>query len=91
MPPRQKRKLNIDLDEKLNEDDESDNMDLISGLPGDVLVYLLSLVDIKTAGRTSVLSKSWRHVWTHLMDLDFDNPETTAIARSLKYTCFALP
>ncbi|KAL2945059.1 hypothetical protein RDABS01_033406 [Bienertia sinuspersici] len=91
MPPRQKRKLNIDLNEDLNEDDESENMDLSSGLPDDVLVYLLSLVDMKTAGRTSVLSKSWRHAWTRLMDLDFDSPETTAIALSLTDTCSTQP
>ncbi|KMS97958.1 hypothetical protein BVRB_4g097040 [Beta vulgaris subsp. vulgaris] len=88
---KQKRKLNIDLNKDLNEDDESGNLDLISGLPDDVLIFMLSLVDIKTAGRSSLLSKRWRHVWTHLMDLDFDNPETTAIAMTLKYTSYALP
>ncbi|KAL2920781.1 hypothetical protein RDABS01_012272 [Bienertia sinuspersici] len=80
-------KLNIDL----NDLNETEDMNLISGLPDDVLIYLLSLVDMKTAGRTSVLSKRWRYVWTHLMELDFDNPETNAIAMGLRYTCYALP
>ncbi|XP_021716229.1 F-box protein At5g03100-like [Chenopodium quinoa] len=89
MPPKQKRKLNIDLNKDPNEDDESGNVDLISGLPDDVLILMLSLVDIKTAGRSSLVSKRWRHLWTNLMDLDFDNPETSAIANAMiiSFTC----
>ncbi|KAL1830618.1 hypothetical protein ACET3Z_000269 [Daucus carota] len=42
--------------------------------------------DMKTAGRTSILSKRWKHVWTHLMDLDFRNdPETIASLRLTSY------
>ncbi|KAL1830619.1 hypothetical protein ACET3Z_000270 [Daucus carota] len=41
---------------------------------------------MKTAGRTSILSKRWKHVWTHLMDLDFKiDPETIASLRSTSY------
>ena len=62
-------------------------VDLISGLPDDVLIYVLILTgDMKTAGRTSILSKRWKHVWTHLMDLDFKiDPETIASLRSTSY------
>lgn len=46
-------------------------MDFISGLLDDVLVHLLSFLDIKSAVRTSVLSKRWKYVWTRMMDLAF--------------------
>lgn len=50
------------------EDDNDAHVDLISGLPDDVLIYILSLAaDMKTAGRTSLLSKRWTHVWTHII------------------------
>ncbi|XP_056689120.1 putative F-box/LRR-repeat protein At4g15060 isoform X1 [Spinacia oleracea] len=53
---------------------EGDNVDLISGLPDDILVYLLSFLEMKTAARTSLLSKRWSYIWTYLVHLDFDDP-----------------
>nr|XP_017220886.1 PREDICTED: FBD-associated F-box protein At4g10400-like [Daucus carota subsp. sativus] len=68
-------------------EDYDHGVDLISGLPDDVLIHVLILMgDMKTAGRTSILSKRWKHVWTHLMDLDFRNdPETIASLRLTSY------
>ncbi|KAJ8449327.1 hypothetical protein Cgig2_002459 [Carnegiea gigantea] len=47
--------------------------DLISLVVDDVLLFILSLLDLKEAARTSVLSKRWRHLWSILPDYyDFD-------------------
>lgn len=81
--------LNINLSEESN-DGETENkslkMDSISRLPDHILLHLLSFVGIRTATKTSILSKKWRHLWTHIMDLDFDDHETTAAAVSLSST-----
>lgn len=45
-------------------------MDLISSLPNDLLLnILLHLPHTADAARTSVLSRRWRHIWTHLPKL----------------------
>ncbi|KAJ3686271.1 hypothetical protein LUZ61_015435 [Rhynchospora tenuis] len=41
-------------------------VDRISFLPLDVKVAILSRLSINDAVRTSALSPSWRHIWTHL-------------------------
>ncbi|XP_059657266.1 F-box protein At5g03100-like isoform X2 [Cornus florida] len=46
--------------------------DRISGLPDVILVSILSLLTMKEAGRSSLLSKRWRYVWTYITDLNFD-------------------
>ena len=46
--------------------------DRISQLPDDVLLNCLSLLDLKNAAQTSILSKRWSYLWTHLTNLDFD-------------------
>ncbi|KAJ8449302.1 hypothetical protein Cgig2_002434 [Carnegiea gigantea] len=51
--------------------------DLISSLADDVLIRILSLLNLREAARTSVLSKRWRHLWSYLPDYyDFDASAT---------------
>ncbi|KAK9667301.1 hypothetical protein RND81_14G246500 [Saponaria officinalis] len=50
--------------------------DRISELPDDVLLDCLSRLEMKNAAQTSILSKRWRYLWTHLTNFDFDpDPE----------------
>ncbi|KAJ1690914.1 hypothetical protein LUZ63_015069 [Rhynchospora breviuscula] len=41
-------------------------VDMISFLPLDIKLSILSRLRIKHAVRTSALARSWRHLWTHL-------------------------
>ncbi|KAJ0815070.1 putative F-box domain, leucine-rich repeat domain superfamily, F-box-like domain superfamily [Helianthus annuus] len=47
--------------------------DKLSTLPEEVVALILSLMPTKFAVRTSILSKSWRHRWTLVTNLDFDD------------------
>ncbi|KAF9619150.1 hypothetical protein IFM89_005164 [Coptis chinensis] len=47
--------------------------DKISGLPDEVLVHILSLVDMKEVMHTSVLSKRWRYLWRSVPSLNFNS------------------
>ncbi|KAG9439188.1 hypothetical protein H6P81_019353 [Aristolochia fimbriata] len=49
--------------------------DRISSLPEPILLHILSFLPTKFAIRTSVLSKTWRHLWTYVPTLDFDDNE----------------
>ncbi|XP_004292956.1 PREDICTED: F-box/LRR-repeat protein At3g58900-like [Fragaria vesca subsp. vesca] len=46
-------------------------VDRISALPNDLLVSIVSLLNLKEAAATSVLSTRWRHIWTFVTTLDF--------------------
>ncbi|XP_024631145.1 F-box/FBD/LRR-repeat protein At1g13570 isoform X2 [Medicago truncatula] len=47
--------------------------DRVSSLPGHVIDHILSILPIKEAARTSILSTNWRYKWTTLPNLVFDN------------------
>ncbi|CAA0807408.1 Unknown protein [Striga hermonthica] len=46
---------------------------LISRLPDDILLVILSFLPLKEAGRTSVLSSRWRNLWSYTLHLNFDD------------------
>ncbi|CAA0807437.1 F-box/FBD/LRR-repeat protein [Striga hermonthica] len=46
---------------------------LISRLPDDILLVILSFLTLKEAGRTSVLSSRWRNLWSYTLHLNFED------------------
>ncbi|BBH06775.1 hypothetical protein Prudu_018511 [Prunus dulcis] len=49
------------------------SIDRISHLPDEILVSILSLLSLKEAAITSLLSKRWQHLWASTDTLDFDS------------------
>ncbi|CAA0806850.1 Unknown protein [Striga hermonthica] len=47
--------------------------DVLSLLPDDILLVILSSLPLKEAGRTSVLSSRWRYLWSYTSYLNFDD------------------
>ncbi|BBH09776.1 F-box/RNI-like superfamily protein [Prunus dulcis] len=47
-------------------------LDRISALPDEILVSILSLLPLKEAAATSILSRRWQYVWMSTMVLNFD-------------------
>ncbi|KAG7657930.1 F-box-like domain superfamily [Arabidopsis suecica] len=52
------------------------NIDLISLLPDEILQQILLFVPTKLSITNSVLSKRWRHVWSDIPSLYFDDSDT---------------
>ncbi|PRQ47946.1 putative F-box domain-containing protein [Rosa chinensis] len=48
-------------------------VDRISGLPDEILVSILSLLPLKEAQATSILSRRWQYVWAYCTTLNFDD------------------
>lgn len=48
-------------------------VDRISNLPGHIIDKILSLLTLRDAVRTSILSSKWRYKWVNLTSLVFDN------------------
>ncbi|PWA47821.1 F-box domain, FBD domain, Leucine-rich repeat domain, L domain-like protein [Artemisia annua] len=54
----------------------SNSNDLISQMPDDALVTILSFLPIKEAAATSCLSSRWRFLWCNVTRLNFEGPKT---------------
>ncbi|PQQ08687.1 F-box/FBD/LRR-repeat protein [Prunus yedoensis var. nudiflora] len=70
MKHRQRKKKT--LGKKRKHKDEYNLVDRLIESPDDVLVSILSLLSLKEAATTSILSRRWRYVWPSTMALDFD-------------------
>ncbi|KAM5576514.1 F-box/LRR-repeat protein [Rosa sericea] len=56
-------------------------MDRISGLPDEILLSILSLLPLKEAQATSILSRRWQDVWAYCTTLNFDDEKNLARLR----------
>lgn len=67
--------------------------DRISKLPDHVLHHILSFLPLKEAGRTSILSHRWRHVWLSMQGLKFYTDEFANCGpdKFISYVNAALP
>ncbi|KAL6281874.1 hypothetical protein ACE6H2_012810 [Prunus campanulata] len=68
MPKRKKKSLGKKGENK----GECILVDRISELPDEILFSIVSLLPLKEAAATSVLSKRWQYVWTSTTTLNFD-------------------
>ncbi|KAL6142944.1 hypothetical protein ACLB2K_061219 [Fragaria x ananassa] len=50
-------------------------VDRISALPDDIVIGIVSLLPLKDAAATCVLSRRWEHVWKFSASLDFDEDD----------------
>ncbi|KAI3750757.1 hypothetical protein L2E82_21551 [Cichorium intybus] len=51
----------------------SENADRLTCLPEEITSHILSLIPIRLAVQTCILSKRWRYTWTLLKKLDFND------------------
>ena len=54
---------------------EDSLVDRISALPDDIVIGIVSLLPLKDAAATCVLSRRWEHVWKFSASLDFDEDD----------------
>ncbi|KAI3462369.1 hypothetical protein Pfo_019032 [Paulownia fortunei] len=57
-----------------HQDEQESGPDRLSELPEPLLVQILSFLEMKDAVKTGILSKMWKHLWTHVdkIVLEFD-------------------
>ncbi|KAB2637608.1 F-box/LRR-repeat protein [Pyrus ussuriensis x Pyrus communis] len=65
-------KNNLDWRKPSHPGGECNLVDRISKLPEEILFTIVSLLPLKEAGATSILSKRWQYVWASTVTLDFD-------------------
>jgi hypothetical protein len=63
--------------------DAASTVDAISSLPNTILSRILSLLSIKEAVATSILSKRWNHVWHFVDSIDFPDIITLNSIKSI--------
>ncbi|CAN6720300.1 unnamed protein product [Malus baccata var. baccata] len=68
-----KRKKNYYVVRKGKNEGDYNSLDRISLLRDELLVSMLSLLPLKEATSTSILSRRWRYVWASTMNLVFDS------------------
>ena len=66
--------------------------DIISSLPQDIIEYILTLMPIRDAVRTSILSRKWRFCWSNIPKLVFDDklvkePSTCKLSNKDRLVC----
>ncbi|XP_061993590.1 putative F-box protein At1g49610 [Rosa rugosa] len=61
------------LSKRKKKDVAGNMMDRISGLPDEILVSILSLLPLKEAQATSILTRRWQYVWAYCTTLNFDD------------------
>ncbi|XP_078153013.1 F-box protein At5g03100-like [Carex rostrata] len=71
----------------------SSTIDRISKLPDHLLHHILSFLPLEQAGRTSILSHRWRHVWASMQGLKFyiDEFDKYKSDKFISYVNAALP
>lgn len=60
----------------------------ISSLPDEILQHILSFVSTKLAIRTSLLCRRWRHVWSNMPSLCFDDTRLQAASINKTLTLY---
>ncbi|RVW79329.1 F-box/LRR-repeat protein [Vitis vinifera] len=63
-------------------DDGDFGEDLLSELPDEILISILSRLTLREAAATSVLSQRWRYLWTYTSRLNFDSVVNKIVRRS---------
>lgn len=56
---------------------ENDGKDQICSLPESILLHIMSFMEMKDAVKTTLLSKTWRDLWTHTRTLFFDSKNSS--------------
>lgn len=69
----ERSQISSNFSQKRGEDCFYKDEDLFNKFPDAIIVSILSLLTLKEAGRTSVLSRRWRSIWTLTTRLAFDN------------------
>nr|GEW17747.1 hypothetical protein [Tanacetum cinerariifolium] len=60
-------------------------IDRLSNLPLDLIHHILSLMDMKYAVQTCVLSSEWKHIWTSLRHIKFSTSEFQQLGQFIRF------